>query len=307
MTFVFYSKKEEYLFGIDFIYTNPLLRQKEPKRLHNKTINMIFQNHKVERFWIDNIVDRNLVYSNLPSDFPTLEKYKIAVIGAGTIGSNLCSMLVKLGAGTTKENQLAIIDFDVYKPENYSRHLLSFSDFGKKKSKALAEELKRCNPYLNIESYTGSVANYYLDQFDIVIDSTGEENVTDFLNQKIFANKLNGLFIVSWIQVSGEKIEVLIIPNRKCPCHKCFKMNLPVEKNFFNDEFPKREGCSSVFVPFPIILSVSAALLTVHVLLDYLQGKIQTTTLYAQNINEDNKIIKQVIDFAQECDICLKN
>lgn len=54
------------------------------------------------------------------------------------------------------------------------------------------------------------------------------------------------------------------------------------------------------------MLSVNAALLTIRVLLDYLQGKIQTTTLYSQKIYENNQIEKQLINFSKDCDICLK-
>lgn len=303
---LFYTKKEKYFFGVTFIYRNPILKQKHPKRLHDNTIKTIIHNHEVKRFWIDNIIDKNLVYSNLPTNFPTLDNLKIALIGAGTIGSNLSSMLVKLGAGTAKEKQFAIIDSDIYKPENYSRHILSFSDFGKEKAKAVAYELKRSNPHLNIESFADSVEKYHLEQFDIIIDSTGEENVTDYINQKYFENKLNALFIVSWIHITGEKVESLIIPNRTKPCHKCFKLNNLVPRNHVTTDLPKRNGCSSVFAPFPIMLSVNAALLTIRVLLDYLQGKIQTTTLYSQKIYENNQIEKQLINFSKDCDICLK-
>ncbi len=307
INFIFYVKKENYFFGLSFIYKTPLLKQKQPKRLHDNTINLIIHKHEVERFWIDNIIDKDLVYSNLPTDFPTLENLKIALIGAGTIGSNLSSMLVRLGAGITKDKQLAIIDSDIYKPENYSRHILPFSDFGKDKARAVASELKRGNPYLNIESFSESIEKYHLDQFDIIIDSTGEENVTDYINQKYFESKLNAVFIVSWIHITGEKVESLIIPNRTKPCYKCFKLNNLVPRNHVTTDLPKRNGCSSVFAPFPIMLSVNAALLTIRVLLDYLQGKIQTTTLYSQKIYENNQIEKQLIDFSKDCDICLKN
>ncbi len=305
--FIFYVKKENYFFGLSFIYRNPLLKQKQPKRLHDNTISLIIYKHEVERFWIDNIIDKDLVYSNLPTNFPTLENLKIALIGAGTIGSNLSSMLVRLGAGITIDKQLAIIDSDIYKPENYSRHILPFSDFGKGKARAVASELKRDNPYLNIESFSDSIEKYHFDQFDIVIDTTGEENVTDYLNQKLFKNKLDAVFIVSWIHITGEKVECLIIPNRQNPCHKCFKLNTSIPRTLITTDLPKRNGCSSVFAPFPIMLSVNAALLTIQVLLDYLQGKIQTTTLYSQKIYENNQIEKQLIDFSKDCDICLKN
>ena len=305
--FLFYAKKEKYFFGITFVFREPLLQYEHQKRLHNSTLNTLIYNHKVIRFWVENIIDKDLVYSNLPSNFPTLENYKIAVIGAGTIGSNLCSMLVKLGAGIIKEKQLAIVDPDIYMPENYSRHILPFMDFGAEKAKAVSLELKRSNPYLNIESFTDSVEEYHLEQFDIIIDSTGEENVTDYLNHKIFNQKNNAIFIASWIHITGEKVETLIIPDRNSPCHQCYKLKNHTLRNYNTNNLPKRNGCSSVFVPFPIMLSLNAALLTVRVLFNYLQGEIKTTTLYSQKIYENNQIEKKIIDFSEDCNVCLKN
>lgn len=306
-TFLFYAQKEEYFFGITFVYQDPLLKQKAQKKLKHKTVDILLQKHTVERLWIENIDDRNMIYSNLSHNFPTLENYKIALIGAGTIGSNLSTLLVKLGAGISNKKQLAIIDFDTYLPENYSRHILPFSDFGIKKAKAVSEELKRNNPYLNIEVFSNSVEKYALDQFDIIFDTTGEECVTDFLNRKIFNIATNAVFIISWAHITGKKVETLIIPNNNSPCHECFKHTHIDNTIPMKGETHRRTGCSSVFVPFPITLSVSASLLAIRVLLDYLQGKVNTTTLYSQNIEEDNKITTTQINFAKDCEICLKN
>ena len=76
--------------------------------------------------------------------------------------------------------------------------------------------------------------------------------------------------------------------------------------NDIPEDFPKRNSCSSVFVPFPIIVSQQAALLTCRVLLDFLNNKIDNTMFYTQDI-ESGLISYDKIGLYKDCPVCSKN
>lgn len=302
-TIVFYTKKEQLLFGIQFIY------QKDVKTIKHKTEaqrKAFINRYDTVRFWVENVTRKHLLQSNIAPSFPDLSNYDIALVGGGTLGGNLLHQLIRLGAGNSTEHKIAVIDNDVYMPENYSRHILSFSAFGKNKAHELKNNILTSNPLINIESFSNTITKYSLDTFDIVIDTTGEENVTDYINKIHKALDHNTVLIISWIRTDGKEVNSLIIPNTKAPCHECFKYSKFYFRKDIPENFPKRNSCSSVYVPFPIIVSQQAAILTSRVLFDFLNNKIDTTMFYTQDI-ASGLISYNKIKLYKDCPICSEN
>lgn len=72
---------------------------------------------------------------------------KIGIAGVGGIGSNIAVNLVRSGI-----NSLTIVDFDLVEPSNLNRQFYFIDQVGQQKVEALAVNLRRINPHLEIES-----------------------------------------------------------------------------------------------------------------------------------------------------------
>lgn len=282
-TIAFYSEKEKMMFAISFIFSDSLFNIKK-HHLNNSSVDFIYKSKAtVKRFWIDIINNKTLQQSNVNPNYLSLEDKKITLIGAGTIGSNLAQILIRLGAGSLQNKPLVIVDNDSYEPENFTRHVLPFESFGKSKAIELVNYLRWLNPLLEINGEVKSVYNYDLDNTDFIIDATGEDCITKYLNSVHFDQKNNSVLIISWVHVDGLYVSSLIIPGKNCADYTTVYKNQLTNTLSDRTTLPRRNSCSSIYVPFPIMLSQYAALLTTNCILDYMNNKINKTTLYTQN------------------------
>lgn len=282
-TIAIYSEKEKMMFAISFTFTNSAFNIKT-HHLNNTSVDLIF-NSKVtaKRYWVDIINNQILQQSNVNPNYLSLEDKKISLIGAGTIGSNLAQILIRLGAGSLQNKPFVIVDNDTYEPENFTRHVLPFESFGKSKSKELVNYLRWLNPLLEITYEAKSVYNCDLNNTDFIIDTTGEECVTNYLNSVHFNKKNNSVLIISWVHVDGLYVSSLIIPRKNCADYTTVYKNQFTNTSTVITSLPSRNSCSSIYVPFPIMLSQYAALLTTKCILDYMDNKTKKTTLYTQD------------------------
>ena len=75
-----------------------------------------------------------------------LEKAKIGVAGLGGLGSNVISHLVRAGI-----RRFVAADFDVVSASNLNRQFFFADQVGRKKTEALAENLRRIDPDLELD------------------------------------------------------------------------------------------------------------------------------------------------------------
>ena len=75
-----------------------------------------------------------------------LEKAKIGVAGLGGLGSNVLSHLVRAGV-----RRFVAADFDVVSASNLNRQFFFADQVGRKKTEALAENLRRIDPELELD------------------------------------------------------------------------------------------------------------------------------------------------------------
>lgn len=66
---------------------------------------------------------------------------RVNIIGCGSIGSTLAENLVRFGI-----TNIALFDFDVVEPHNIANQMFQYSDIGKPKVRAVAENLMNINP-----------------------------------------------------------------------------------------------------------------------------------------------------------------
>ena len=74
-----------------------------------------------------------------------LEQAMVGIAGAGGLGSNVAAHLVRAGV-----RRLVLADFDVVSPSNLNRQFFFQDQIGRRKVEALAENLRRIEPGLEL-------------------------------------------------------------------------------------------------------------------------------------------------------------
>ena len=303
----------ELFLGIKISLLLPFKNIKSSK-LRNKTIDIAIKNktYSLLRFAIKKINPIELISSNLDINSniqqSTLLRKKVALIGAGTLGSNLANILMRNGAGLPNaEASLVIIDNDIFEPENFSRHHLGLNYVGLPKAAALAHDLKIRNPYANIQGKINSVEKIDLNNFDIVIDSTGEESLTLYLSKSVHKLKTNALLISAWITDAGKIIEAFAQPNNaQSACFNCCRKSAIYTKAEIQ-KLPMRDSCQSIYIPFPVTASLQAAILVSKILNQHIVSPYKTTTFFKQNIDPIDSVQVETINKSEDCIVCGKN
>ena len=110
-----------------------------------------------------------MIARHTPGLHSSLKKGKVAVLGLGGLGSNIARSLARVGVG-----KLILADFDVVEPSNLNRQNYFIEDIGKLKTEATKDNIKRINPFLDIETHNMLVSADNMDVFskvDIIIEA----------------------------------------------------------------------------------------------------------------------------------------
>lgn len=107
---------------------------------------------------------------------PRREK-RALLLGCGSLGAPVAELLVRAGVGN-----LTLVDMEFFDVENTSRHLLGFSSLNSSKAIELAMRLRREIPGVNVNGHHALASSWLThcvrqDDFDLVIDCTGESSV----------------------------------------------------------------------------------------------------------------------------------
>jgi len=97
-----------------------------------------------------------------PGVHARVSRGRVGIAGAGGLGSGVAVALARVGVG-----QLVIADFDVVEPSNLNRQQYFIDQIGMPKVEALRDNLRRINPYVEIEVFDGRIdAQNILEVFD---------------------------------------------------------------------------------------------------------------------------------------------
>lgn len=99
-----------------------------------------------------------------------LSKKKVGIAGCGGLGSNCAVALARVGVGT-----LVLIDFDYVEESNLNRQYYFNDQIGQSKVEALAENIKRINPAVNINMHhlkldASNMLDYFTD-VDVLVEA----------------------------------------------------------------------------------------------------------------------------------------
>lgn len=110
-----------------------------------------------------------------------------AIIGAGSLGSHVAEHLVRQGA-----KHLKIIDGDLINIGNLARHVLCVEDLNRAKTKSLAKMLVNISPSVQIDTIDNYLDNTNvskLENTDVIIDCSGNNDVLEILSNYQFSDK----------------------------------------------------------------------------------------------------------------------
>lgn len=186
--------------------------------------------------------------------FPTsFRNMKIAIIGAGTIGSMLCEMLVRGGV-----NDLLVMDGDGIEAGNLVRHTLNVLHVHDFKVTKLVERLNRISPHARCQS----IISYFppateeqrelLGQYDVVIDCTASNEL--LVDLKRFPWGREKRFVSISLGYEAQRIFCFAATGTSFPIEVFVELINPwleqEPREYSSDRFPQEgTGCWHPFFP----------------------------------------------------------
>jgi len=82
---------------------------------------------------------------------------KAAVVGVGALGSQVADLLARAGVG-----EIVLIDNDIVTPGNRTRHELDLGELGRPKTLAVADRLRRVNPWMSVSTQEARIGTPFL-------------------------------------------------------------------------------------------------------------------------------------------------
>lgn len=165
---------------------------------------------------------------------------RVAVIGAGGLGSALLPLLVGAGVG-----HLTLCDDDSISVSNLPRQTLyTTHEVGRSKAHCAAERLRAANPHCDITAYserlTEANATRLIGVVDLLIDATDNEATRLLLDR--YASEHH----IPWLYASLEGW-----------CGQ-LALFLPDSPSRYRDLFPEGDAPSPTQAPFPVMASTPA-------------------------------------------------
>ncbi len=245
-------------------------KERSGNLIHRLNVRPTLLKSKIFPLSVMRIDDDYLASRNVP-ERKTLLGLRIALVGCGTIGGYLADLLVRSGAGL-KGGLLSLIDSGSFMPGNMGRHRLGLPSMFKFKASELADELKRVVPSACVEACVEDVRKVTnLADFDVVIDVTGEEALSNFLNKTMRQERFVPM-VFSWVAGAGESVHALIRDTPEVACYHCMSTHQVASGAVVSPSYAGF-GCESLYVPFPVSVSVSAAALALDAVLDWVNGE----------------------------------
>jgi len=262
-------------FGFDLDQLKRIGYANSPKRYRNYLHNA-GGTERLFRMALREVGSRFVHNRNL--SYPDLCNKRVTVVGCGAIGSFVAASLVRLGAGTGKLGLLTLIDPDDLGPENLGRHALGYPALMRAKAVALKDELLRQFPHSAIEAHTRSVVGHSkLFAAELIIDATGEESVSEYLNGLRLKRGTHTPLLHVWIRGNGEAVQALWADAQGGACYRC--LLIPDARAHRKERFAllkaeslrRTDGCRA-YTPYAVSAPMHAAALATDMVCAWLQG-----------------------------------
>ncbi|CAA6821832.1 MAG: Sulfur carrier protein adenylyltransferase ThiF [uncultured Sulfurovum sp.] len=197
----------------------------------------------------------------------SLENKKIAIIGAGGLGSSLA-----LALGTSGIGQIDMVDFDTVSLHNIHRQIaFTLKDEEKLKAEVVVALMKSKNPFLLSNAYTMTFEAFskMTNTYDLILDAT--DNLGTRQEIDAYARKID----TPWIYASVEEFNGQV----------CFFDEASFQ--VFNTSDHKPGGITA-----PIVMHIAS--LQANIALRYLAGlTVVKDKLYYLYFNNEGELITQ--------------
>jgi sulfur carrier protein ThiS adenylyltransferase len=175
-----------------------------------------------------------------------LREAKVLIVGMGGLGNPVSLYLAAAGVGT-----LFIADGDQVDITNLQRQILfTESDVGNNKADVGAEKLQQHNSEIVIEvvdeMLDAELANYYIEQVDVVIDCT-DNIATRYLLNQVCVEKKTPLIVGAATGFDGQQL-VVDTRNPESACYQCL---------FPASEKAPTNNCQTVGIVGPVLAIVA--------------------------------------------------
>lgn len=125
--------------------------------------------------------------SRLPSSYQQLQGRAVGLVGCGSAGSKIATMLARSGVG-----RLVLVDDDVLLPENLIRNDLDWTGVGEHKVRGVARRARLVSPTITVEMEMKRLAGqessgvadsvlHKLQNCDLIVDATADPEVFNLL------------------------------------------------------------------------------------------------------------------------------
>lgn len=157
-----------------------------------------------------------------------MEQKSLAVVGLGSVGSNLCYYL-----NGYNNARFALIDGDSLSVENIGRHLLGYDYLNQNKAFAVADYLRRYRPDREVvcnDTTVECIAGKAFDEYDAMFVCTGDVMSERWVISQLMSKELKLPVFMLWLEpfaVSGTMVYVNPEDNDSLP-----KLKALSEKNF---------------------------------------------------------------------------
>lgn len=134
---------------------------------------------------------RNVSSVNLNND-----KFKVGILGAGGLGSNICVMLARSGI-----KNIHIVDYDEVDISNLNRQYYTLEDVGNLKVEALKKQILKINPNINIFVQNIKVDSNNIKEIfeydDIICEALDDADLKMIVSEEILSDDKGKILISS--------------------------------------------------------------------------------------------------------------
>jgi len=205
----------------------------------------------------------------------------VTLVGCGAIGGYLARMLAQFGAGLGR-GRLTLIDGDILDVFNIRRHALGASAIGRFKAEAVAEATLRDFPGLNVVFRPAPVQSQrmILEASDLVVDATGEQAVSDWLNAwhlgRAGREARKPTLLHCWISGAGIAVQSFISTEPGYACFRCLQPDQGSRPRFDPLREPPSEPVATcgeqLMTPYGPAAPTAAAALAAQHAVDWARG-----------------------------------
>lgn len=216
--------------------------------------------------------------------YSVLREKSVAVVGCGSLGAHVATLLAQSGIG-----RLVLVDPQVLKAANVSRHPLGAPYVGRSKVGGLAEEIGRRFPEVReIVPYkceweqldSASMANVYgADLVIVAIGTTPSELAINSMLRRATASPPS---IFGWLEPFAMAAQVVAV-TRDGPCFRCLFTDRGIPALRATDwegssTVVQEPACGAAFQPYGMTELQNAVTLVVELAVEVLLGMVQLPT-----------------------------